>query len=123
MEREEFFEELRAAGVDVDDAIARFAGNTDLFVKFICRFPENLDFNAMRSAMAADDEETFHRQMHTLKGVSGNLGVMKVYNAVEELLVELRANKLKNVEMLKEYLQRIEKICEKVCKVLETYQT
>lgn len=122
MSREEFFVELCAAGVDVDDAIARFAGNTDLFVKFICRFPENLDFTAMRSAVDEGDEESFHRYMHTLKGVAGNLGVMKVYNATEQLLVELRENKLKNIELLKKYLNEIEYICKAVCDVLEKYK-
>ncbi|MDO5603348.1 MAG: Hpt domain-containing protein, partial [Oscillospiraceae bacterium] len=81
-----------------------------------------LDFETMRRTIEAGDEEEFHRQMHTLKGVAGNLGVMKTYASAEELLVELRAHKLENVDLLKKHLAKIEQECKMVCDVLEEYQ-
>lgn len=116
-----FLEKLNAVGVNTEKAIERFMGNTDLFLRFIQRLPESMDFAKMNEALLNEDEESFYMQVHTLKGTAGNLGVENVCECAQALLVEFRASQFKNRKKLTELLKEAETESEKLSELLSSY--
>ena len=82
---------LKAAGVDTEGALNRFCGNAALYERFLLRFPEDENFGLIGPAFAAGDAEGALRAAHTLKGVSGNLGLKRLYDACSETVRLIRA--------------------------------
>ena len=121
MNQSVFLEKLNAVGVNTEKAIARFMGNTDLFLRFIQRLPESMNFVKMHEALEQEDEESFYMQVHTLKGTAGNLGVENVCECAQALLVEFRASQFKNSKKLSELLNVAETESEKLSELLAAY--
>lgn len=71
----EVISSLRAAGNDVDGAIARFMGNEQMYVKFLGKLVQDDSFDKLNAALAVGDVEEGFAAAHTLKGVLGNLGL------------------------------------------------
>lgn len=82
---------LKAAGVDTEGALNRFCGNTALYERFLLKFPEDGNFGLIAPALAAGDLDAVLRAAHTLKGVSGNLGLTRLYGACSETVALIRA--------------------------------
>lgn len=85
-------EHLKNAGADIAGAVARFAGNEDLYVKFLMKFPQDTTFSGLSRAMEDGDMEEALRASHTLKGLSGNLGLTSLFNACSEFVTAVRSN-------------------------------
>lgn len=83
---------LTAAGMDVPVIIERFGGNEALFLKFLRRFPTDPSFGELEAAMRGGAREALKVHCHTLKGVSGNLGLTPLFTACSEMMAVLRAN-------------------------------
>ena len=113
------FEKLNGAGVDIEGAITRFMGNQDFFLKFFYRFPEEWHPQIMLEALERNDEKSFHEQLHSLKGVSGNLGLQKIYNITEEILVEIRKNKLQNIDFIRSLFQKLRDAVQEILNIIE----
>lgn len=84
---------LKEAGMDTDAALRRFAGSEDLYGNFLNKFPEDDNFSRIAPAMEKDDFETVLTAAHTLKGVSGNLGMTRLFNACSHTVALIRAGK------------------------------
>lgn len=82
---------LSAFGIDVEGTIRRFSGNLDLYEKFLLKFPEDASYGLMVKALEARDYETAANACHTLKGVAGNLGMVRLFEQSTQLLAVLRA--------------------------------
>ena len=67
MDQDVFLQQLAKAGVNTEQAIGRFMGNTALFLRFVQRLPEALRFAEIRQALDAQDDEKFYMLVHTLK--------------------------------------------------------
>jgi two-component system sensor histidine kinase/response regulator len=77
-------EELpRIEGLQVDEGLARVAGNTKLYVKLLRQFVvQEADAGARISAcLSSGDRSTAERLAHTVKGVAGSLGAGAVQAA------------------------------------------
>lgn len=59
MEQQEFFSQLKAAGVDTDTALERFMGNQGLYLRFLLQLPDILHFDEMQSALSAKTKKRF----------------------------------------------------------------
>ncbi len=81
---------LKETGMDVDDTLARFGGNEALLMKYVRRFPADPSFAALEQALQSGDHEATQTACHTLKGVSGTLGLQSLYVACAELMADLR---------------------------------
>lgn len=79
-------------GVNVKEGLLRVAGNTKLYRKLLTSFTENYEHFKEDIIKALDDSDivTAERLAHTLKGVSGNIGVNEVFDAVKVLDAELK---------------------------------
>lgn len=82
---------LRYSGVDADGALMRFSGNTALYDKFLKKFLTDDTFIKMADFIRVKDFEEAHKCAHSLKGVTGNLGLTDLYNACEALCKVLQA--------------------------------
>ncbi|HEX8986685.1 MAG TPA: PAS domain S-box protein [Rhodocyclaceae bacterium] len=67
-------------------ALARLNGDEMMYGRLLARFAENQRdaVAAIRSAMAAGDAATAKRLAHTLKGLAGNVGAMRLANSAAD---------------------------------------
>lgn len=96
---------LTAGGMDVPATVARFGGNENLFLKFLRRFPNDPTLGTVEAAMQSGDRAVIKTTCHTLKGVSGNLGLTPLYNACTAMMTELRASDDSDVTALYEVVK------------------
>ena len=61
-------------GCDTQTALERFLGKEELYLKFIRKFLDDKSFNDLKSFISESDYENALKSVHSLKGVSGNLG-------------------------------------------------
>ncbi|MFA6829583.1 MAG: Hpt domain-containing protein [Bacilli bacterium] len=94
---------LKLNGVDVDGCMERFCGNKDLYFKFVRKFSSDTNFEDCKASMDKKDYAAAFRFAHNLKGVSGNLGLSKLYSDTCVVVEFLRANK--NEEAVKAFPQ------------------
>jgi len=71
--------------IDADDALNRIGGNEGLYKKLLARFVEGNYLDAVTGAINNGDMEEAARSVHTLKGVSANLSLVKVQSLSVEL--------------------------------------
>jgi len=81
---------LTMGGMDVPVTVERFGGNENLLLKYLCRLPEDPSFQALESAMRTGDRELARAHCHTLKGISGNLGLTPLFTACIAMMTVLR---------------------------------
>ncbi|MCC8024691.1 MAG: Hpt domain-containing protein [Clostridium sp.] len=105
-------EALKAADVDWEGALKRFSGNTELFERFLRRFPEDKTYEQLTQALEAGNTEDAFAAAHTLKGVTANLGIDSVLKVTAEMVELLRSKKLEEARGLSPELERrYERIC------------
>lgn len=83
-------QQLLSAGVNIREGVARFAGNAPLYEKFLFKFLDDPSFAQLQTAVAAANWEDALTAAHTLKGVSGNLGLDALFNASAQVVSLLR---------------------------------
>lgn len=97
---ENFKEVLVKAGVDVEGSIRRFCGNEGLYEKFLLKFLADDNFDKIAPALEADDFEAALIAAHTLKGVSANLGINRVYEIASKIVELIRKEEYKEAKAL-----------------------
>ena len=81
---------LEKAGFDVTGSIRRFAGNEALYEKHVFKFIDDKIYENLAKAVNDGNREDAFREAHTLKGVSGNLGLNPLFNPLGDLVGVLR---------------------------------
>ncbi len=73
-------------GIDTVEAIGRFGGDEEKYWDALRRFAQTLGSSLLpgESALLAENREHTRRTVHTLKGVSGNLGITGLYQECVE---------------------------------------
>lgn len=105
--------ELKALGIDTEDALKRFSGNEALYKRMIGKFPASAEGLEVMSFIKDGDLATAVSNAHTLKGVTGNLSITPLYTAYTEIVNALRANDPdKAKQLLEDVLPVQEKIIE-----------
>jgi len=85
-------DELKGLGADVDEALDRVMGDQDLYVMMLGMFLSSVAENPISlEDFDAGDLEGLIKRVHTLKGVTGNLGLTPLFNGYTESLGMLRA--------------------------------
>lgn len=72
---------LKEAGVDVDGTLRRFCGNEVLYRRFLMKFLEDKTFEEICPKIDQGEADKAFQLVHTLKGVTGNLGLTRLYEA------------------------------------------
>lgn len=69
------------AGISLDDLLSHCIGNRDLAMRMLKKFRNDKSFSELAEAMGRGDHDAAFKAAHALKGVSGNLGMTKLYEA------------------------------------------
>ena len=81
---------LNNIGIDTEGALQRFAGNSAMYQKFLLKFPQDENYGKIAPALSRGDWDAALTAAHTLKGVSGNLGMNRLFRACSNVVTLLR---------------------------------
>lgn len=78
-------------GIDIERGQAQVGGNRKMYFLILKKFVRNQtgQIDAIRQAQSSGDIETARRLTHTLKGIAGNIGALKLQNAALQMEKEL----------------------------------
>ena len=85
-----FRDTLEAYGVDYQTTMDRFLGNETLYRSLLDRLFEDDSLQKLGDALASGDTAKAFEAAHTLKGVTGNMGLTPLYAALCTLVEPLR---------------------------------
>ena len=116
MEQLEIKQTLCNVGVDYSKGLERFMGNVALYHKFLVKFLDDGSYADFVQAFADGDIEKAGKCVHTLKGTSGNLSLMGLFNAADNMVQAIRAGKSRDelAQLAEEVQQVYEKNCEAI---------
>lgn len=82
----------RLEGIEWKEGLERVAGNSELYGKLLLKFKENNSdiIKDAENLLIACNYEEAERKMHTLKGISGNIGAVNLHQIVVVLDDELK---------------------------------
>lgn len=96
-----FKKQLEEGGADVDITLKRFMGNEAIYMKFILKFLDDKNYDVIMDSLSKKDYAGAFAGAHSLKGVSGNLGLTPVYEAASSITELLRDKKDEEVDAMK----------------------
>lgn len=99
-------EELEKQGVDLERVMKRFMGKEELYLKFLNRFPEDMNFQNMQQQFQQGNLEEAFKAAHTLKGLAANLGLDGIIKSVYPITEKLRAGLADGVAELMEQAEK-----------------
>lgn len=93
-------EKLIEAGFDMDGVKERLGGDQDFFKSLLGMVLESSSYDEMIVAFRERKTQEAFEAAHALKGMTGNMGMQKVYEALVPLVEELRAGDFEAAEKL-----------------------
>lgn len=78
----------------------------ELILKFLIKFLADESFMTLTAALEEKDMETAFRMAHTLKGLSLNLGLHKLYLSADQLVEDLRPGEWKDFSAVVKLLEK-----------------
>lgn len=78
---------------DYEGTLDRLGGNPSLLKKFLIKFSHDSVEEMIRKNVDAGQLEEIFQYAHTLKGVSGNLGLSQLYIQCEKMVSDIREGK------------------------------
>ncbi|UWP60224.1 Hpt domain-containing protein [Ruminococcus gauvreauii] len=91
---------LQDAGIDYDAAVARFSGNSGLYLRFLHKFLQDENMELFTCSMREEHYEDALLAAHTLKGVAGNLGLTRLFDLCSQIVVDLRSDNTAQAQKL-----------------------
>ena len=86
------FKALKDLGVDVDGTISRFVDNSEIYIRFLKRFPDEDRLTPIKDAIKAKDYDKLLQAAHKLKGVSANLGMNELSGKAAKIVDKVRSS-------------------------------
>lgn len=108
---------LSQTGINYEEGVHRFNDKTELYERFLIRFPLDQSYPQLAAAMEEKDIEKSFQAAHTLKGVTGNLSIHVLYDATSPLVEELREG---HFEKAAELFESVKELYTKVVDILES---
>lgn len=81
---------MQTIGIDYNEGVKRFSGNAAIYEKFLLKFLDDTTFEELDQAMQNRDYGTAFSAAHTLKGVTGNLSMNRLYEELVAFVEMLR---------------------------------
>ena len=80
--------------LNVEEGVARFAGNKVVYFKILAKFGAlNSTFlSDLEAAVEAGNKETYTRLLHSMKGASGNVSATALFELSRELELGAKTN-------------------------------
>ncbi len=98
----DLIKELEALGVNTEEALHRFSGNSALYLKMLGKVTTAVNDLEVMPCIEKEDYETAVTNAHTLKGVTGNLSLTPLYKAYTDITNLLREQKYAEAKELLE---------------------
>ena len=106
---------LTNAGIQVDEVLARFMENEALLNRFLKKFLEDTTYDQLFLAIKSKNMEQAFQMAHTLKGVSGNLSMISLFQLVSLQTDLLRQNEMeKAIDLMPEVTEAYETVKEAI---------
>lgn len=91
--------ELRDMGLDIDEGLDRVLGDESLYEMMLGMFVDSVgDSPVQAEDFDKGDLDGLIKQIHTLKGVTGNLALTPLYDGYNQALTLLREGKPKEAK-------------------------
>lgn len=111
--------ELQQLGMDVTGALERFVNNEALYVKFLKKFLDDPNMDALIKSISLHDYENALKYAHTLKGVTGNLGLTTLYLPLTDMVTCFRKE---NTEDIPQMMDSMASEYNTVCCILQKFE-
>lgn len=99
-------ETLKAAGVDVENALERFMGKEDFLERMLKKFAADTNYAKLAEAVEKKDPESALQASHTLKGMCGNLSITSLIPLFTRQVELLRAEEYEEAYGMMEEISR-----------------
>ena len=106
---------LKDDGIDLRVIDQCFGGNDEIYFKFLRRFFEDKDYINFNELMLQEKYSEAFNSAHALKGVAGNLGMIRVY---EFLVVNVEKIRNANYEELDVLYIKFKNECDRLQEIL-----
>lgn len=94
---------LKQAGVDYDKGVDRFLGDVELYEMILQHFLEDNNLERAELSYKSNDYELLQKQVHEVKGMSGNTDMTALYKSSSELVALLRGKNFTDAELKNAY--------------------
>ena len=91
--------------IDYDSNLLKFGNNEMLYRRFLKKLLEDTTFEELKSQWEEKQYKNIETLAHTLKGVSANLGITRLYRFSDELVQKIRNEEFND---LKETYEKLE---------------
>lgn len=81
-------------GADYDTTMRRFMGNEAVYLRILSKLSADPNLQKLGNALCLDNLGEAFEAAHTLKGVTGNLGLTPLYDALCVIVEPLRAKRI-----------------------------
>lgn len=92
----ELLDKLKDMGAEVEDTLERLMGDEELYLEYLKKFPMNENIIELRKAIDEGDCDRAMREVHTLKGIALNLGLLPLVDTCMDMLLDFREDKKQN---------------------------
>ncbi len=94
----DLMKKLSAYGVDIPSVMERFVDDEALYEKCLYIFFDDKAFSELNDAIKSNSYQEAFDSAHTLKGVSANLGLTPLYDAICHLVESLRRSEYESAQ-------------------------
>jgi two-component system, sensor histidine kinase and response regulator len=103
-------------GIDISNGLKRVAGNKRLYRDLLIQFAtKQSDSNErIKSALHTGDTKLAERIAHTVKGVAGNIGIIKVHSCAEKLERSIREHQSDVTALLYEFAEALQQFSKRI---------
>ncbi len=102
-------------GSDYDRVLARLMNNEKFIYRLLKKYEQDTNMEKLKEAVGAKDYEAAFDAAHTLKGLAGNIGLTRLYEASFVITERLRAKDYKDLDA---YLGEVEEAQNEVMEML-----
>ena len=82
---------MKKAGIDADSVISRLGGDVELYLSICLKFIQDPTIPSIFQAVADNNFSEAGMHLHTLQGVTANLGFTRLHELCVTLLEELKS--------------------------------
>lgn len=101
--------------INYEKNIARFAGNESIYIRFLKKMIVDETYNNLKQSWREKNYEETEKYAHTLKGISANLGIDRLFKVSDSLVQNIRK---KEYEKTQEYYNKLVEEYEIIKKVI-----
>ena len=104
-------DEMKELGVNVDEGLKRFMGNSSLYERMFGSFVKMINKSLVDPDFDANDYQEVIEKTHAIKGATGNLSITPLYEGYSKIVSLLREDKPEEArEILKNILPVLKSI-------------